>query len=172
MRIVNVSGFEGLYVVREDGVIYSLKSGNELRPYLRKNGYLEVKLYKDYKKYTFCVHKIVYYSFVGQASLYSQDDLVIDHIDGNKLNNHISNLRKITSRENTGRAKETKNGRGVHYYKQIGKFGAEIMIEKQRYFLGTYFTAQEASYAYEIAMDRYEKKGIKPEKRRKQKQSI
>lgn len=169
MKIVNVIGYEGLYAVSDQGVIYNLKRGTIVKPTMDKRGYLSVILSKGGVQYTTKVHKVVFYSFVVQNGLTREDSLVIDHIDGDKTNNALYNLRKITTRENTSRSKTPKYGRGFHFYEKTGKFGAEIQINKVRYFLGTFDRAEDASIAYETALERYEKDGILPEKRRKQK---
>lgn len=169
MKIVNVSGYEGLYAVSDEGVIYNLKRGTIVTPTLEKDGYLSVRLTKQGRAYPTRVHKVVFYSFFGQKNLTRDDALVLDHLDGDKTNNRLSNLRKTTTRENTSRAKEHSYGRGFHFYKRLGKFGAEIQINKVRYFLGVYTTQDEAAQAYETALERYEKDGILPEKRTREK---
>lgn len=57
-------------------------------------GYRQVKLNGKMLK----VHRIVIETFKGKS------DLTVDHIDGNKLNNDISNLEYVTREENTKRA--------------------------------------------------------------------
>lgn len=162
MRIINVIGYEGLYAVTDDGRIYSLKRGEEIKPEVNEYGYLMVSLSKNNHKYTVAVHKAVYYSY---HQLTRTDNLVIDHIDGDKTNNHLSNLRKITTRENTSRAKNSKYGRGVCYYKHLDKYGANISIDGVSYHLGVYETSKDASDAYWTALDAYEKHGELPYKR-------
>ena len=45
------------------------------------------------------VHRIIMETFVPERSL--KDDLVVNHKDGNKINNNLENLEWVTSRENT-----------------------------------------------------------------------
>ena len=165
MEIVNVRDFEGLYAVTDEGVIYSLRKGIEVIPTVNKKGYKYVTLHKNGKRRTRPVHCIVYYSFHKNRGLNRNDNLVIDHIDGNKLNNHLSNLRKITTRENTARAKETPNGRGVHYFAGLNKYGASIQIDNIRYHLGVFDSAEEASKVYKTALDNYKTNGVLPYKK-------
>lgn len=161
MKIKNVVDYEGLYAVTDEGVVFSLKSGNEIKSRLNTQGYFYVQLCKEGKSSEHSVHRIVYEAFNGKKS----DNLVIDHIDGNRLNNNLTNLRKLTTRENTARAKVSKYGRGVRLFEKINKFGASIQIENVNYFLGTFLTIEEARQAYNTALVNYERDGIKPFKR-------
>ena len=68
---------------------------------------------------------------------------VVDHIDGNRLNNSRFNLRLASFRANQankipGRGWDLKNG----------KYNARIYIDGQKVQLGSYDTAEEASAAY------------------------
>ena len=165
MQIVNIVGFEGLYAVTDDGRVFSLKTGKEIVQSTSKQGYKYVSLSKENKHTTVYIHKAVFYSFHSYQRLTRTDDLVIDHIDGNKENNNLSNLRKITTRENTSRAKTNKFAKGVHYYKHINKYSSEITIESERYYLGTFATPDEAADAYKTALRAYNENGEKPFKK-------
>lgn len=165
MRIINVIGYEGLYAITDDGRIFSLKKGIELKPQTNVHGYLFVNLSKDNKKEVVYIHKAVFYSFNAYRKLKRDDDLVIDHIDGDKTNNRLENLRKITTRLNTSRAKTNKYGKGVHYFPHINKYGGEITIENTKYYLGTYTTPEEAAESYRIALRNYETDGTLPFKK-------
>jgi hypothetical protein len=72
----------------------------------------------------------------------------VDHIDGNRSNNAISNLRLATRAENMQNLSEPKNGlpRGVH----VTKYGFQARIQHQfkRLSLGFYKTVDEAYQAY------------------------
>ena len=110
MEIKPIKGFEGLYEISEFGDVFSTKktvvSGKGLkcvREYERrkkairkdKYGYLRTSLSKKGIVKTYSVHRLVALTFVkGDSSL------TVNHIDGNKLNNHYSNLEFISSCEN------------------------------------------------------------------------
>lgn len=82
------------YLVTVDGDIYNPKTGYKLKPTISPAGYAKVGTYV-------CsggtVHQAVYEAFVGLVP----KGLQINHKDGNKLNNHLSNLELVTQRENT-----------------------------------------------------------------------
>ena len=129
MRIKAIKGYEGTYAVSDDGRVFNIRSGKELKQKNNK-GYYTVNLYSNYKAKEYRVHRLVYQAFVGVLN----DNLVIDHIDGNPKNNHQSNLRQIHTRENTNRAKSHPYGMGVHLLKNRNKYTATIGINGKSYY--------------------------------------
>ncbi|MFZ2540824.1 MAG: HNH endonuclease [Gallionella sp.] len=78
---------------------------------------------------------------------------ILDHIDHDKLNNRIINLREVTTAENGQNQIEAQAGNkngflGVDYHKSSRKFRAHIMTNRKRKFLGSFLTAEEAHEAY------------------------
>ena len=86
-----------LYLVSTYGRIMNHKTKRLLKPTKKPAGYLQVNLWKNNKGYTKDIHQIVYTSFTKDFDLY---DYVINHVDGNKANNKLTNLEKITYKEN------------------------------------------------------------------------
>jgi NUMOD4 motif./HNH endonuclease. len=82
------------YIVSEYGDVYSLNAKILLKP--SKAVYYAVTLANNKKNKFHSVHSLVYRSFVGEI----KEGNVIDHIDRNKFNNHVSNLREATTTEN------------------------------------------------------------------------
>lgn len=161
MRLKNVIGYEGIYAVSDEGSVFNLKKGGEIKQTVTK-GYCRVMLQGK----MFFVHRIVFEAFHGKLV----DGLVIDHIDGNPLNNNVSNLRQITSRDNVSvgyRRKKNHKERptGVSYFENIKKYGAYIQIEKEKFHLGVFDTMEDASMAYKFARDNWMQNGIKPTKK-------
>lgn len=80
------------YYINEFGEIASTKSNKILKPSLSTNGYLTVGLNRKMLK----VHRLV-----AETYLDNPDGLpMVDHVDGNKLNNHYTNLRWCTHQQN------------------------------------------------------------------------
>ena len=82
-------------------------------------------------------------------------DLIVDHINGNGLDNRRCNLRLVSNSENT-RNQTIKNNntsgyKGVSLYKATGRWCAKICVEGKQYFLGYFDTPEEASIAYQNA---------------------
>lgn len=76
----------------------------------------------------------------------------IDHVNRNRQDNRISNLRLCTGNENavnrSMRSDNSSGYRGVSFYKALGKWSASARINKQTYHIGYYSTPLEASRAY------------------------
>ncbi len=77
----------------------------------------------------------------------------IDHINGNKLDNRIDNIRLVTKRGNQQNRKKHRAGRlvGASYRKGHNDWQSFIGINKNNIFLGYYKTEQEGHEAYIIA---------------------
>lgn len=80
--------------------------------------------------------------------------IVVDHINGDKLDNRRSNLRLCSQSQNTKNtlvAKDNRSGiKGVSQ-KSNGKWRARIMVARKEIALGTFDTAEEAQAAYDKA---------------------
>lgn len=91
-----VVGYEGRYEVSDMGKVKSLKQGKILKGEVVHNGYLRVGLCKNNKSKWHRVHRLVLLSFVGECP----EDCEGCHLDGNRKNNHIDNLKWVTRKEN------------------------------------------------------------------------
>jgi hypothetical protein len=92
----DVEGYEGLYLVSNDGRVRGTKSKKELKYNYTYNGYRRVKLYRDAKGKTFMVHRLVANAFIANP----QNKAQVNHKDGNKQNNTVGNLEWVTQAEN------------------------------------------------------------------------
>ena len=96
----SIPGYEGLYIISDDGRIRNMY-GLTLRPATKPNGYLFLSLSRpvnDKKEKTWHhVHRLVAAAFLPNP----ENKTDVDHIDGDKTNNKVSNLRWATRFENT-----------------------------------------------------------------------
>lgn len=98
-----VVGYEGLYEVSNLGNIKILSSGMIKVNTLEKVGYWVVKLQKQRISKTHRVHRLLAEAFMDNP----ENKRTVNHIDGNKSNNTLSNLEWATHSENSKHAFET-----------------------------------------------------------------
>src|SRR5574343_318910 len=87
------------YKITYNGNIYSYKiypNDKLLSPYIDKDGYKCVSLRVDNRSKAFKVHRLVAFTFVENLNNYKQ----VNHKDGNKSNNHYTNLEWCTNVHN------------------------------------------------------------------------
>lgn len=94
-RKERVQGYEE-YQVDTNGVVYS-KKGRPLRYSVSPRGYAIINFTIQGKRIGFGVHTLVAQQFLGAHPVEKNQ---VNHIDGNKLNNHVMNLEWTTPREN------------------------------------------------------------------------
>ena len=81
------------YCINEYGFILNIRTRGEVVPSISKKGYLQACLTN---KNTYSVHRLVALTFIENE----ENKPEVNHVDGNKLNNHISNLEWCTTQEN------------------------------------------------------------------------
>lgn len=84
--------WEDKYLAGDDGLIYSIATGNPMYTIEDKNGYLIVQLFRDKKRHTRAVHRLIAISYLGEKP---KDHFTVNHIDGIKKNNVPSNLEYV-----------------------------------------------------------------------------
>lgn len=84
---------------------------------------------------------------------------IVDHRDGNGLNNRFINLRLANSTQNSqNRKRDSRNSSGhtgVSWYKAYDKWSACIHIEKRKIFLGYYLQLEDAIAVRDDASRKY-----------------
>ena len=107
----DLKGYEDSYQISDSGRIFTKRRpienqiyyGNELVPQLTSDGYLKVTLSKNCKSKKYYLHRLVAIQFLDNLDNLPQ----VNHIDGNKLNNSITNLEWCTKQENQNHAIRT-----------------------------------------------------------------
>lgn len=102
---IDIPEMEG-YKIDEFGNIFSFKrykEGKKKSPYVDKDGYYCVSLMLNGKAKGLKVHRLVAITFIENSNNLPQ----VNHKDGNKMNNHVSNLEWCSNIENQRHAWET-----------------------------------------------------------------
>lgn len=97
----DVSGYEGLYQVSNLGNVKSLPrkgtKGGLIKPAIKRGGYYGVALTKNGKTKWFRVSRLVLENFEPNPN---SEDLIVDHINRDRLDNRLENLQWLTQTEN------------------------------------------------------------------------
>lgn len=112
----DLPGYEGLYMVSDLGHVYSFpsigkgKNGSPLtkrarilKPFAHRQGYQCVRLFINKTKKTVKIHRLVAITFLPNPDNKAE----VNHIDGNKSNNHLTNLEWATRHQNVQHAFRT-----------------------------------------------------------------
>ena len=140
------------YQVSWWGRVENTKTGRILKNTFGSHGYLAVGLSKNGKVKTHCIHVMVAQAWVSNP----EDKKCVDHIDGDKTNNHYENLRYATHLENGGnRKKQTGSSssiyKGVSWNKQSKKWSGQIKKNGVKHHLGLFESERAAGEAYNTA---------------------
>lgn len=105
-----------------------------------------------YKYIEITIHRTVYKAH-RLAWLYTYGkwpSRQIDHIDGNRENNKLKNLRDVTARKNQQNRLEHRLGHlvGTSFRKDNKMWQSTIVINKKKHHIGFYSTAKKAHMAY------------------------
>ena len=111
----DIPNYEGYYQINKEGIVKSLQrvifrkdntiqtfKSKILKQYTSSTGYKSVSLTKNGKTRMFNIHSILALSFINKD--YIKQKLIVNHKDGNKLNNDFSNLEIVTSSQNNQHA--------------------------------------------------------------------
>jgi hypothetical protein len=135
------------YAVSSFGRVKNVRTGIILKARNDKDGYLRVNLYEDAIRKTHQVHRLVANAFIDNPD----DKLCVDHKDNDKTNNHISNLRFATSKENSQNRKlssrNTSKVKGISFHKKAKKWHAQIMIDGISIHIGLFANLEDAKIA-------------------------
>ena len=139
------------YEVSNFGRVCNATTERILKPNPIGGGYLAVGLCKEGGRKTHPIHKLVAHEWLDNPD----GKRCVDHIDGDKINNHSNNLRWATHSENGMNRKKQSNSsstyKGVHFYKPLRKYVAYFTINRHRQHLGYFETEREAAGAYNKA---------------------
>jgi hypothetical protein len=152
---------KSLPVYYKDGELYwSEVTSNRIKKdtiagTLTEHGYRFVSINKK-RVY---VHRLIFFIFNGYYPKY------IDHINGDRSDNRIENLRECTNSQNSANKNKlatNKSGyKGVHFVRSVGKYRAQITLDSKVKHLGYYETAEQASEKYNFEFTKHFKEFAK-----------
>jgi len=124
--------------------IYRIKKPGDLAGHMNKKGYIEIR----YNRTTYQAHRLAWYLHTGE----DPGELQVEHIDTNRTNNRITNLRLATAQDNAQNQSKRKDTtslyKGVSYYKKSNKWQSQIRANGENIYLGYFDTEIEAHAAY------------------------
>ena len=95
----DVVGYEQYFQITKDGKLWSKRTNKFLKQTIGKTGYYTVATKIGGRKginKCFKIHRLVAQAYIPNP----KNKPFVNHIDGNKLNNHVSNLEWVTNQEN------------------------------------------------------------------------
>ena len=128
---MEIEGYSN-YLIYPDGRVQNKKTKRFLKHQLNKHrGYYQVELWKNNKRYMFRVHRLLAIHFIPNP--YNLE--CVDHINRNKLDNRLENLRwcnKENNSHNTTATKNSKSGiKNIHRHSQVGYNFTKTYKKKQ-----------------------------------------
>ena len=136
------------YSINENGEVRNDKTGRILKNYISNRGYFYTSLNNNNKQKAFTIHRLLAKYFKDDYS----EELDVDHIDRNRLNNNLENLRMVTRQENLCNVSSHKDSsskyKGVYYNKRRLKWHTSIYNNGKKIHLGYYNSELEAAQAY------------------------
>ena len=131
------------YLIYNDGRVYSKCRKIFLKQDTINTGYLAVNLWKNNKFKKFTIHRLVGLHYLERVEGKNE----IDHIDRNKTNNHINNLRWCNHSENninTGVFKNNKLGIKNIYFRKDRNIYIFDIVRKGKRHVKNFKTLEEA----------------------------
>ncbi len=167
----DIPNYEGYYQASNLGSIRSLDrtvqtingqerlyKGRIKKDSVSNEGYKQYSLNINGVNRTFLGSQLVAMTFLGHEP--NGSTLVVDHINGDKSDDKVENLRIVSHRANTStcfrsdRDSLSSEYAGVNWDKKLSKWGARIAHNKVQIYLGLYNTEVEASTAYQSALSK------------------
>lgn len=118
---------EGLYAIEENGQVYSYTKKDYMKTSIDKDGYITISLRNNTGGYShFGIHRLLMIVF---NPIDDMENMTVNHIDGNKYNNNLTNLEWVTANENTRLAHKTGLNKSIGETHGRAKLKEEEVIE-------------------------------------------
>ena len=130
------------YWIYDNGDIYNENTQQVLKGSIGEHGYRYYRLSKNNKKKMFYAHRLVAEAFLDNPSNLP----VVNHKDGNKLNNNVDNLEWVSYSDNTRawhEGKASKQNQKLEYYTE--DLNGEVWKSYQNYYVSNYGRVRHAT---------------------------
>jgi hypothetical protein len=139
------------YLIYPDGKVFN-KNNNKFRKLnFATNGYQYVALYKDGKQKNILVHRLIAIHYIPNP----ENKPEVDHINRDKTDNRLENLRwatRIENAQNTGKQKNNKSGyKNISFHKYSGKWEFKRRSQAQNF--SKYFDTLEEAVDFKNSFD-------------------
>ena len=129
-EFVDLKNYEGLYKINKQGEIWSCYYNKIMTPTLNRTGYNMIEIVKDKTPKQTSIHRLLAIQYLPNPNNLP----MVDHIDRNKLNNCLDNLRWASSRTNNlNMDKIPKSGHQNIYIDNYNQYIVNIRFNKKRY---------------------------------------
>jgi len=118
------------YELFVDGRLFNNKTNKWIKPLQNSSGYLRYALQHNKIKKRFFLHRLIAEYFIPKDA---ENKDCVDHIDGNRLNNDIGNLRWVTRRENSFNRNRHKKDKLIPHLNIYKKPSGHYEIQIKRY---------------------------------------
>jgi len=138
------------YFISNLGRVKSTKNNKikYLKLCVNSEGYYAVKLFQNGKGKMIKVHRLIAKAFIDNPN----NHLCVDHIDGDRKNNNLDNLRWVTNQQNQHNRTKAK---GYTWHKKANKWMSQININNKKIHLGYFDNEEDARQAYLNAKEIY-----------------
>lgn len=141
------------YLRYEDGKLYwtkkpckNVRVGDEAGHHCKSKGYIRILFRGSHYR----THRVAWFLVKGE-----QPPDILDHINNNKTDNRIENLREATQSQNSFNAKTRKDNtsgiKGVHWHKLNKRWVARVKINNKYIHIGNFTDLDEAEQAVKEA---------------------
>ena len=147
-KIKDVKGYESVYAVTTKGRVRSIRFKRWLTPFLTGPGYKTVTLCFEGRDIDFRVHRLV-----GEAFIKNPDNKPqINHKNGNKTDNRVSNLEWVTARENMQHAGDTGLNKNIKltFQEKILICKMNLILKVKQVYLARMFEVSPPAISYII----------------------
>jgi len=134
MDLIPITNYPNYSLDKNTNQVYNTKYNRYLKSHSHSKGYYLIKLYTNNIPDYFLLHRLIYQVYNPDIDI---TNLQIDHIDNNKTNNNIDNLRQCNSSENNCNKKTTitnKSGFKNISETRYNTYGVQIRKNKIAYY--------------------------------------